>query len=196
MQAQNPTKLLLSATLKRMCASMQLKSISVQKLVSECSLNRGTFYYHFKDIQDLVNWTYHTEITIPTHEYIKNNTDPEPQISKLVLNKLFEDKAFYTQALAMSGQNNLYDFMLEETKSNWACLCGRILNELKLPEQAVPDRIHVALESAMTYYCYGHFFATQQWVKNDMNIPPDIFAHMLDTAATKGLYSMVTEVIR
>ena len=147
-------------------------------------------------IQDLINWIYHTEITVPTHEYIKNNTDSEPQISKLVLNKLFADKAFYTQALAMSGQNNLYDYMLEETKTNWMCLCHRILCDLQLAEQTVTEKMHIALESAMTYYCYGHFFATQQWVKNDMNIAPDIFAHMLDTAATKGLYSMLIEAIR
>lgn len=193
---QNPTKLLLSGTLKRMCVSMQLKNISVQKLVSECSLNRGTFYYHFKDIQDLINWIYHTEITVPTHEYIKYNTDSEPQISKLVLNKLFADKAFYTQALAMRSQNNLYEYMLEETKSNWMCLSGRILRDLHLAEQTVTAQMHMALESAMTYYCYGHFFATQQWVKNGMSISPDVFAHMLDTAATKGLYSMLIEAIR
>lgn len=175
---------------------MQLKSISVQKLVSVCSLNRGIFYYYFKDIQDLINWTYHTEITIPTHEYIQNNTDPEPQISKLVLNKLYNDKAFYTQALAMGGQNNLYEYMLEETKTNWMCLCHRILSDLHLFEQTATDQMHIALESAMTYYCYGHFFATQQWIKNDMNIAPDILAQMLDTAATKGLYSMLGEAIQ
>lgn len=195
MEKINPTKLLLAKTIKNMCRTMPLKNITVQKLVSECSLNRGTFYYHFKDIQDLINWIYHNEVTVPTHEYIRNHLDAEPQISKLVLRKLYEDKPFYTQALALEGQNNLYDFMLEETKTNWMCLYEEILRQPPFARAEPSEQIHSALENAMSYYCYGHFFAALQWIKNDMKIEPDVLAHMLDTAATKGLFTMLVEAL-
>lgn len=189
----NPTKLLLADTLKDMCTSTPLKTISVQKLVARCAINRGTFYYHFKDVQDLINWIYHTDVTLPAHDYIRTCQETQLEISSFVLNKLYENKAFYTQAVQLGGQNNLFDFMLEENKSNWICLYRRLMEELQLSSKEISPAVKDALENAMLYFCYGHFFAAQQWIKNGMKTPPDILAHMLDTAATKGLFTMLEE---
>lgn len=193
MEKINPTKLLLADALKKMCQTMPLKSISVQKLVTRCALNRGTFYYHFRDMQDLINWIFHTDITLPTHEYIRTCADPQPQISRLVLSKLYENKTFYTQALQLSGQNNLYDFMLEENKTNWICLYQQLLPQLQTAGGVPSPALQDARENAMLYFCYGHFFATQQWIRDGMKTPPDTLAQMLDTAATKGLFTMLQE---
>lgn len=34
----------------------ELDKITVTMLVSECDISRQTFYYHFSDVQDLINW--------------------------------------------------------------------------------------------------------------------------------------------
>lgn len=36
--------------------------ITVQNITDQSNLNRQTFYYHFKDIYDLLEWIYRTEI--------------------------------------------------------------------------------------------------------------------------------------
>lgn len=38
---------------------------------ARCKINRGTFYYHFRDIQDLINWIYHTEVILPARNMIE-----------------------------------------------------------------------------------------------------------------------------
>ena len=35
--------------------------ISVSDICGKCEMNRKSFYYHFKDKYDLVNWIYRTE---------------------------------------------------------------------------------------------------------------------------------------
>ena len=53
----NATKQTLSASLKRWMLKKPLDKITIQDLTSDCGMSRMAFYYHFKDIYDLVEWT-------------------------------------------------------------------------------------------------------------------------------------------
>lgn len=48
------TKRALASSLKKMMEKKPLSKITVTDLTRECGINRHTFYYHFKDIYDLV----------------------------------------------------------------------------------------------------------------------------------------------
>ena len=52
------TKKALASALKRLLAHKTLDKITVSDLTDQCGLNRQTFYYHFKDIYDLLEWIY------------------------------------------------------------------------------------------------------------------------------------------
>lgn len=52
------TKQAFAKTLKQMMAEMPFHKITVVKLVKRCGVNRQTFYYHFQDIYDLLEWIY------------------------------------------------------------------------------------------------------------------------------------------
>lgn len=47
---------LLSAALVKRLQEDSLDKISIRSITDECGLNRQTFYYHFRDIYDLVGW--------------------------------------------------------------------------------------------------------------------------------------------
>ena len=51
-------KSLISDTFTRMLEKEDLDKISVTKLIGECHISRQTFYYHFKDIMDVLEWTF------------------------------------------------------------------------------------------------------------------------------------------
>lgn len=50
------TKRALESSLKRLLLQKPLDKITVSQLAADCGINRMTFYYHFKDIYDLVEW--------------------------------------------------------------------------------------------------------------------------------------------
>lgn len=50
------TKRALESSLKRLLLKTPLDKITVSQLAADCGINRMTFYYHFKDIYDLVEW--------------------------------------------------------------------------------------------------------------------------------------------
>lgn len=52
----NTTKLALEASLKKLLLHKPIDKITINDLTSDCGISRMSFYYHFKDIYDLVEW--------------------------------------------------------------------------------------------------------------------------------------------
>ena len=57
------TKRAFASSLKKMLAKRPLEKIRVIDITEDCGVNRQTFYYHFKDIYDLLEWVYTNEAT-------------------------------------------------------------------------------------------------------------------------------------
>ena len=51
------TKRALEQSLKNLLLKKPLTKITVADITEDCGINRMTFYYHFKDIYDLVEWS-------------------------------------------------------------------------------------------------------------------------------------------
>lgn len=52
----NTTKPALEASLKKLLLHKPLDKITINDLTTDCGISRMSFYYHFKDIYDLVEW--------------------------------------------------------------------------------------------------------------------------------------------
>ena len=55
------TKKSLADALKKAMAHKPLSKITVSELITECNINRKTFYYHFEDIYALLKWMFEAE---------------------------------------------------------------------------------------------------------------------------------------
>lgn len=51
------TKRALEQSLKNLLLKKPLTKITISDIAEDCGINRMTFYYHFKDIYDLVEWS-------------------------------------------------------------------------------------------------------------------------------------------
>ncbi|MCI7812710.1 MAG: TetR/AcrR family transcriptional regulator [Lachnospiraceae bacterium] len=51
------TKRALEASLKNLLLRKPLDKITINDITEDCGISRMTFYYHFKDIYDLVEWS-------------------------------------------------------------------------------------------------------------------------------------------
>ncbi len=51
------TKQAMEESLKRLLLQKPLNKITISDITEDCGVNRMTFYYHFKDIYDLVEWS-------------------------------------------------------------------------------------------------------------------------------------------
>lgn len=55
------TKMMLAETLISLLEKKPISKITVSELVNLCEINRKTFYYHFQDVYDLLEWYLDTE---------------------------------------------------------------------------------------------------------------------------------------
>ena len=56
------TKNALAASLKRLLSKKELSKITITNIAEECVVNIQKFYYHFKDIYDLLEWIFTNEV--------------------------------------------------------------------------------------------------------------------------------------
>lgn len=75
------TKVMLSQSLKKLMLTNNLDKITVTQVTQLCGINRQTFYYHFKDLYDLVYWTLDNEEKVLVGENYKANSTDEIMIN-------------------------------------------------------------------------------------------------------------------
>lgn len=51
-------KSVIADTFSKMLEKEDVDKITVTKLIKECNISRQTFYYHFQDIMDVLEWTF------------------------------------------------------------------------------------------------------------------------------------------
>ena len=107
------TKKAIALALKDVMKTKPLSKITVNDIAEECSINRQTFYYHFQDIQDLVEWICLTE----ADEAIEDNKNYATwqEGFSAVFSTLQKEKSFvmnvYRSASRESIQNYLYSLV-------------------------------------------------------------------------------------
>jgi probable dihydroxyacetone kinase regulator len=109
MPDSNITKQALADCLKKLMAEKAFNKIRVDDIVSGCGLTRQSFYYHFKDKYDLMNWIYYTETArfVVPYETLEHWTDGLKDLCCYMQH----NKAFYKNALNTAGQNSFPEYL-------------------------------------------------------------------------------------
>ena len=115
MPRSNQTKQLLAQSLQELMATTPLEKISVNDIVDHANVGRNTFYYHFEDKYDLVNWYFQSGITrflVELSAYSSWNA-----LLAALETYFLENKVFYCNALSYNGQNSLQQYMFDYLRS-------------------------------------------------------------------------------
>lgn len=114
MADSNMTKKALASALKELMKTIPFSKISVGDICDVCEMNRKSFYYHFKDKYDLINWIYTSEFVVGLQNRIYDN---EWNILEDMCEYFYENRDFYRKALQIEGQNSFYDYFRDVLKA-------------------------------------------------------------------------------
>lgn len=104
------TKKALASSLKELMKEQSFSSISVANISERCNMNRKSFYYHFKDKYELVNWIFDTEfISVISSEENPVGWDIVTKLAEY----LYQNHSFYRAAMRIEGQNSFRDHFHE-----------------------------------------------------------------------------------
>ena len=96
--------------MKRLMLQRPFEKISVSDICNDCGINRKSFYYHFRDKYDLVNWIFYVGfiggLDVASYE---NGWD----FLSDILHYFYSEREFYHAALKIEGQNSFRDYLVE-----------------------------------------------------------------------------------
>jgi len=176
------TKLILSKSLKKLLSKKPLNKITVKDIVSDCKLTRQTFYYHFQDIFELLDWTYKNEIG---HILEDANNSSWDIVIKGILSYIKDNKSMFAYTIQSVGREhfeqavypNLYEFSKNKIY--------KASSELEIPL----DKIHF-LANLQTITLLSVII---QWANNGMKENIDEIVQMLDMTLNSAMSNILQE---
>ena len=166
MAYSNITKTTMAETMKTLMNEKPFAKISVGDICEHCGMNRKTFYYHFKDKYDLVNWIFQTEFL---EMMMVQNYNSGWELLSDICKYLYSERTFYTNALQVEGQNSFRDY--------FAASIGSVLSEI------MRDRFRSMEDSKyfVEFFTDAIQAAILRWLKNTPVLPPEEFMKRLES---------------
>lgn len=140
MADSNITKLALSNALKELLEEQSFEKISVSDICERCHMNRKSFYYHFKDKYDLVNWIFDTEfveVNRTNAMYAQNESfafDDRRKNIEIICDYFYENRSFYRRVLKVDGQNSFVSHFREFIRPLFRLRVEALLGVEDVPE--------------------------------------------------------------
>lgn len=179
------TKKALSKSLIDLLSTDTLDRITVSDITDRCGVNRQTFYYYFKDINDLIKWTF-SEMAEQAFSG-KRSYATWKQTYRVMLEILIENKGFVINSYKSISRTDFEKALGEQVY----LLTNKITVELAAKMKVSDENISFISR----FYSYAFLGMTMEWILNGMTEPPADFAEKLDRVI-KGDISAALERMR
>ena len=150
----------LAEAVKVCMKTTSVEKITVKEIVDACGTTRQTFYRHFQDKYDLVNW-YFDKILLESFEHMGEGTTVYDGLVKK-FEYLKEEHLFFAAAFRSDDQNSLKEHDFELILQFYTDLIARKTS------QPLGRELQFLLEM----YCQGSVYMTVKWVLGGMKDTP------------------------
>lgn len=164
------TKKALATAMKKLMSERPFAKISVSDICEECEMSRKSFYYHFRDKFDLVNWIFYVEFI---GEMLKNKDATEEQQVQQLCKYFEKNRQFYIHALQIKGQDSFSDYfreMLEPVASSY------IEKQFQHSEES---------EFMARFFLDALLVSVQHWLTDIPDMSAERYSYLLGQAITR-----------
>lgn len=110
-QIKELTKRLIANSFKELMLQIPFEKITIKTITDHANVIRPTFYNHFHDKYELLEWIVKTEIVDKTREAIGKGS--ARGVIRVLFAGFLEDKGYYRKAFEITGQNGFSDTLTE-----------------------------------------------------------------------------------
>ena len=166
------TKRALEASLKSLLLQKPLSKITVTDITEDCGINRMTFYYHFKDIYDLVEWCCQEDASRALAG--KKTYETWQQGLLQIFEAVRENKPFILNVYRSVSREQVENYLYKVT---YALLDGVGEEQAQGMSVRQEDKAFLA-----TLYQYMFVGLMLDWIKSDMKEDPQAIVSRLELA--------------
>ena len=157
------TKRAIEASLKKLLLTKPLDKITISDITNDCGISRMTFYYHFKDLYDLVEWSC-VEDAKRALEGRKNYKDWEQGLCG-VFEYVLRDKAFILSVYKAISREQIEIYLYHLTYG----LINSVVEE-RSEGMSVRDEDKQFITE---FYMYAFVGVMLDWIKEGMKESPE-----------------------
>lgn len=175
------TKEAFAAALKQVMSAKPINKITVKDLVEICGVNRQTFYYHFDDVYDLLEWVFEEDAKrVLPREIIQEYWRRDVMI---FFDYLYENRGFALNVFNSNSRTYMLRFLKQRLQE-----CIRGYSEI-VSEGWNIDRQD--FDFVVEFYSHGVIGLISQWMDLGMKLPTcatkERFLDMLDNSVENML---------
>jgi probable dihydroxyacetone kinase regulator len=184
--SRNEVDLQLAGSLKELAAVEPVEKITIKEITDKAGVIRPTFYNHFQDKFELIEWIIHTDLLEPIEPLISNGMIEEAMM--LLFSNIERDKAFYTRVVKLEGPVKFHDIAQK-------CV-GAVLLDVICVQMKGDHAKHKWLTSEIIagYYAQTMCFAAEEWIKEGMTVSPREMAATYQYIMTHSMTEVIEEL--
>ncbi len=185
-QGKNAVDTLLAESFKELTLNQPIEKITIKEITDKAGVIRPTFYNHFQDKYELLEWIIMTQIIEPIGPLLQNGMVHEALV--LMFTSIEKERDFYSKACKLEGQNSFESIVKSCIKQ---IILGVIENKVtgKKPVHAWLTPDHLA-----EYYSQSMCFVAISWIKSNMVIPPKEVADIYQYVIKRSLDEILSEM--
>lgn len=164
------TQQAMAASLKKLLAQKSLDKITVTEIADDCGVKRQTFYYHFQDIYDLLEWTFIRE----GEQFIDRERicDTWQDVYLEVLRYIEKNRDFTLNAYNSAGREHLEHYLHQIVYD----LIAQFLEGMEGSEKIPPEDKSFICD----FYKFGLVGILLEWIGRGMKENPEVIARRLN----------------
>lgn len=157
------TKRALENSLKSLLLKKPFTKITINDIAEDCGINRMTFYYHFKDIYDLVEWACLEDARRVLDEKKTHDTWQEGLLN--IFDEVLKNKPFILNVYKCVDREHVENYLKPLTDN----LIMGVIDE-QSRDMSVRDEDKKFIARVYSYVFIGVML---DWIKDDMQVEPE-----------------------
>lgn len=162
-QGKNGIDIVLAESLKELSKTRPIDRITIKEITDKAGVIRPTFYNHFQDKYELLEWIVREELMEPAMPLFNNGMMREG--ITFIFTAIEKEKEFYMKAVRLEGQNSFKDMMMNTAKN---------IVLARMNVEAVKARVQYSwLTPELIAEYYGQMACTiaVRWIESGMRVP-------------------------
>lgn len=164
------TKKALADSLKALLRTRPLSKVTIADITEGCGLNRMTFYYHFRDIYDLVEWICREECSAALGGPLDRETwqDGFCDLCRYVL----ENRSFFVNVCNSIGREQAENYLYRVTYSILRSAVDELAGDMLIGEE---EKKFIA-----DFYKFAFVGVELDWLRSGLRESPEELAGKLN----------------
>lgn len=175
------TKRALGASLKKLLMQKPLNKITINDITEDCGVNRMTFYYHFKDIYDLVEWMLEEDAAKYRESGVSYDTWNETFVD--ILRRIQENRTLVLNVYRAMSREQIEQYLYQMLDPALREFVDREAQGITLRDD---DKQFI-----VDFYKYGFIGVLLEWVRKDMKEEPAEIADRMELLLHGNMHQAV-----